>query len=156
MGNLYSHFRNGTRQVDNVEYWHGATLVNSKKQGDEWGLTLGPYINSQNMIVGDDMFRHEYGHTLQSKLHGPLYISHVGVPNFIGATLDQLGLHSHDNEWSEIQANKMSYKYLMKRDPESLNEKLGGQPWSDEYRLTYVVDWYFAMFPPSYLSLLNF
>ena len=155
LGNLYAHFRNGTRQVDNVEYWHGATLVNSNGQR-KWGLTLGPYINAEDMKVGDNMFRHEYGHTLQSKLHGPLYISHVGVPSFIGATLNRLGLHNHDDEWAEIQANKMSYKYLMKRDPEILNEDFDGRPWSSEDKLTYVIDWYFFLFPPSYLSLLNF
>jgi RHS repeat-associated protein len=155
LGNLYSHFRNGTRKVDNVEYWHGATLVNSRR-GLEWGLTLGPYINSQGMEIGDDMFRHEYGHTLQSKLHGPLYITHVGVPNFIGAILSQLGWHDHNNEWSEIQANRMSYKYLMKHHRQSLNEDVGGRSWSNEYKLDYVIDWYFILFPPSYLSLLNF
>lgn len=155
LGNLYSHFRNGTRKVDNVEYWHGATLVNSKK-GDEWGLTLGPFINSQNMEVGDDMFRHEYGHTLQSKLHGPLYITHVGVPSFIGSILGQLDLHSHDDEWNEIQANKMSNKYLMKHHQQTLDESIGGRSWSKEDKLTYVRDWYFFLFPPSYLSLLNF
>lgn len=155
LGNLYSHFRNGTRQVDNVEYWHGATLVNSNGE-EKWGLTLGPYINSEDMKVGDDMFRHEYGHTLQSKLHGPHYITHVGVPSLIGSTLNQIGWHNHDNEWNEIQANKMSYKYLMKRDPQTLNEKTSGNPWNYEYKLEYVIDWYFLLFPPSYLSLLNF
>ncbi|MGG7665783.1 FG-GAP-like repeat-containing protein [Dyadobacter sp. BHUBP1] len=155
LGNLYAHSRNGTRQVDNVEYWHGATLVNSNGER-KWGLTLGPYINAEDMKIGDDMFRHEYGHTLQSKLHGPLYITHVGVPSFIGATLNRLDWHNHDDEWAEIQANKMSYKYLMKREPQTLNENNSGNAWNNEYKRSYVIDWYFFLFPPSYLSLLNF
>ena len=61
-----------TGNVDNVDYYGGATLVNKNdNSGWRWGLTLGPYINSKNVIADpnkDALFRHEYGHTLQSRL----------------------------------------------------------------------------------------
>ncbi|MGL4629943.1 MAG: hypothetical protein ACRCVT_01960, partial [Leadbetterella sp.] len=87
LGNKYSHMRNAFGYVDNVEYYGGATLVNRvndplNKGG--WGLTLGSYINSQNIndpdLQNDNLFMHEYGHTLQSRLTGPLYLFKVGIP----------------------------------------------------------------------------
>jgi RHS repeat-associated protein len=148
LGNMYSHARNRAGKVDNVEYWRGATLVNEQSDGRKWGLTLSSYINSKNLTVGEDMFRHEYGHTLQSKLIGPLYFGHVGVPSFLGSILDDFRLHSHDDEWQEIQANRMSERYFRKQDRDSLDPlKPGGRPWASSYKIDYVRDWYTLVFP---------
>lgn len=58
------------------------------------------------------MFRHEYGHTLQSRLVGPLYLSHIALPSLIGSGLDDIGLNDHSKEWYETQANRMSFRYF--------------------------------------------
>lgn len=152
-GNSLAHIRNIAGQVDNVEYYGGATLVNRNRLGeDSWGLTLGSYINSQNIEVGDNMFIHEYGHTLQSRVMGPLYITHIGIPSLLGSGLDKLGLHNHHDEWYEVQANVMSYRYLRKQD-KVLLDKSGWDIAPSTYEREYVMDWYLFMFPPTALWL---
>ncbi len=49
LGKAASHSRNWLGQVDNVDYYGGATLVNDDdpSYGGAWGFTLGPYINSK-------------------------------------------------------------------------------------------------------------
>jgi RHS repeat-associated protein len=127
-GNLFSHGRNIIGQVDNVDYWGGATVVNKNKPSDptnRWGLTLGPYINSQNMRANpeDPLFRHEYGHVLQSRIAGPTYLGGIGLPSLIGSGLEMLfgkNFHNHDNEWYESNANQLAFKYFSKHEPEAL------------------------------------
>jgi RHS repeat-associated protein len=146
-GKMYAHARNVTGNVDNVDYWGGATVVNQNTTGFSWGVTLGSYINSQNMASNpsDRLFRHEYGHTLQSRLTGPLYLPIVGIPSLAGSGLWELGLHNHDDEWNEIQANRMSFSYFEKHDPDNLVST----PWDENvYPRTYVDDWYFRLTNP--------
>ncbi len=138
-----------TGNVDNVDYYGGATLVNKNdNSGWRWGLTLGPYINSKNVIADpyrDALFRHEYGHTLQSRLVGPLYLTHVGLPSLIGSGLDQLGWSDHDSEWYETQANRMSEKYFSNQDPGALD----ALPWDDnKYPRKYNPNWYWIFAHP--------
>jgi RHS repeat-associated protein len=151
LGKEYSHIRNMTGNVDDVSYYGGATLVNKNdKSGDEWGLTLGPYINSKNMEADpyrDPVFRHEYGHTLQSRLVGPLYLTSVGLPSLIGGFLDyNLGISNHDREWYETQANRMSERYFSNHDPGALT----ALPWDDNnYPREYKPEWYWIFAHPS-------
>ena len=152
IGKGASHIRNMTGNVDNVDYYGGATLVNKDdNSGYKWGFTLGPYINSKNMVADpytDQMFRHEYGHTLQSRLVGPLYLINVALPSLVGQGLDDLGLNNHNYEWYETQANRMSCRYLNNHDPGALN----ALQWpSDDpaYPRVYHPTWYwFVAHPP--------
>lgn len=50
------------------------------------GITLGEYIivgNRQELIV-----RHEFGHVLQSRILGPLYLLVIGLPSILHAWLN--------------------------------------------------------------------
>lgn len=47
------------------------------------GISLGLFI----FAADDEMKKHEYGHTLQSLLLGPLYLLVIGLPSFIWANL---------------------------------------------------------------------
>nr|NQU89792.1 RHS repeat-associated core domain-containing protein [Bacteroidota bacterium] len=150
-GKGISHVRNITGNVDNVDYYGGATLVNDNdpSYGGRWGFTLGPYINSKNIVADpnvSDIFRHEYGHTLQSRLVGPLYLTHVALPSLVGSGLEDLGLNDHNREWYETQANKMAYRYFSNHH----NEALTNLPWDDnEYPREYKPNWYwFFSHPP--------
>ncbi|MBN2746840.1 MAG: hypothetical protein JXR34_08945 [Bacteroidales bacterium] len=132
LGNVVSHARNITGNVDNVSYYGGATLVNNDDPSDPgwWGFSLGSYINSKNMEADpytDAGFRHEYGHTLQSRLVGPMYLTRVGIPSLIGSGLDDLGLNDHDREWYETQANRMSERYFRNQDSGALT----ALPWDN-------------------------
>lgn len=115
LGNAIAHLRNNSCIVT-VEYSEGATLVNravsNKKRS---GLSLGSYINGWNLSAdpsSDDVFAHEYGHTIQSKILGPLYLPLVGPPSLLGCGLDKWNLNDHDREWYEVWANQLSYNYF--------------------------------------------
>jgi RHS repeat-associated protein len=166
LGNLYSHVRNGFGgSITDVTYWGGATLVNRNNGNprDRWGVTLGSYINSRNLVADpytDQMFRHEYGHTLQSRIIGPMYLIHVGVPSFIGSLIQNEAGHSR--EWYETHANRLSLRYLQRHEPNALvfDPTTGrGQPWDfNEDPTEYNPNWYwfFAPPPPQYLWFLFF
>ncbi len=167
LGNMVSHARNITGFVDNVSYYGGATLVNDDAPDewrDVWGFTLGSYINSKNVVADpfvDDVFRHEYGHTLQSRLVGPLYLTNVAIPSLISATLDyELDWfnHNHDRSWFETQANRMAFRYFSNLEPNSLvfNPTTNrGLAWDNtEYPRNYNPTWFWLFSPPFPLWLL--
>lgn len=77
-------------------------------------LTLGSYINGSNLVADSavsDVFAHEYGHTKQSKILGPAYMSVVGLPSFIGAGLSYVSSHNHGNEWYEVWSNNLTQNH---------------------------------------------
>ena len=114
LGNTISHIKNLTGDVS-VEYYNGATLVNSTSSGNGGGMTLGSYIQGVNLVADPlkrPIFAHEYGHTLQSKILGPLFIPLIAPPSFIGSGTQQVGLHDHHNEWYEVWANNLSVNYF--------------------------------------------
>jgi RHS repeat-associated protein len=147
-GNIYSSVRNVRGNVTDVSYYGGATLVNQKKDGEgAWGATLGSYINSQNVVADpytDELFRHEYGHTLQSRAVGLFYLPFVAAPSSVGAFLDyNVGINNHDQEWYETNANRMSRRYFNNHDQNALDESKGGTSWNySEYPTNYVFNWY--------------
>lgn len=106
---------------------------------------------SQISPSADPTFRHEFGHTLQSRMIGPLYISQVGVFSLIGAGLDYgLKLSDHDREWYETQANRMSERYFQKQDPGALV----ALPWDDiDNPRTYNPDWYWLVSQPPFFLM---
>ncbi len=62
--------------------FHRGTVVTAWRRPD--GLSLGLFIF---VPEGEDprLLRHEYGHTLQSLLLGPLYLPVIGLPSLIRA-----------------------------------------------------------------------
>ena len=60
--------------------------------GDWGGVSLGMFIFVPDGLPPEREARllsHEYGHTFQSALLGPLYLLAVGVPSFLWANLPQ-------------------------------------------------------------------
>lgn len=150
LGNAVSHFRNNFWRT-NVEYYHGATLVNRYGHKNGWGMTLGPYINGYNLEADpqkERTFAHEYGHTKQSMVLGPLYLSLVGIPSIIGSVSDDIGLSDHHREWYEIWSNQMSYNYFDRH-----NEKAITSNWSTNNPRKQHVDWFFYTTMVYYASL---
>jgi RHS repeat-associated protein len=177
VGNFASHTRNIAGGIDNVDYYGGATLVNNdapNERWDKWGFTLGPYINSKNVVANpytNELFRHEYGHTLQSRLVGPFYLTNVALPSLISAALDynlDWFNHNHDRSWFETQANRMSYRYFTNHESAVLSsnqfyygprqgplQTMQGIPWNNnEYPRKYDPTWYWLFSPPLPLWLL--
>lgn len=118
--------------ADRVDYWGGATFITDFGSNTQ-GVTLGSLINIDNQDkagmdssasfddymlshnkVSDEYYKHEYGHTIQSKLWGPLY----AVPalcSLNSAIKDVKNKTSnHDNYWTEVWANTYSKGYYGK------------------------------------------
>ena len=119
-GNAFSHIRNNFNNIT-VSYYRGATLVNRDHGSDDhWGMTTGSYINGKNLVADptqDAVFAHEYGHTKQSQLLGPLYLLEVGIPSIMGELVNnEKGIfkHNHRYEWYEVWANQLAKKYYDK------------------------------------------
>ncbi len=126
LGYNFGQLRNAFGGVDNVDYFGGATLINfNDNSGEMWGLTLGPFINSKNIDIENEMFRHEFGHTLQSQRWGLLYPFFIGLPSLISASSSP---DKHKIRWYEREANRYAYKYYHKYFPDSLDQT----PWDDE------------------------
>lgn len=69
------------------------------------GISLGQYI-----IYGEKNekgVRHEYGHCLQSKMLGPLYLLAVGLPSLLHAWLCRCENHSYYDVYPENWADRL-------------------------------------------------
>ena len=122
-----------------VSSYREATLVTRKgRLPYNWGISLGRFINvggSRDDIRVPSMLAHEFGHTLQSRILGPLYIIVVGFPSLIGC---RLPLHDHRREWYEVWANRLSYRYHVKHGRE-----ITAARWNHyDYPLSYRLDWF--------------
>ena len=111
VGLTFALFSNLCGQVDNVEYYDGVTVSSGNNFGIGGVVTLGNYINgSSNLSASPDnyLFQHEYGHYLQSKATGPLYLSRYAIPS----GLNCLGNKNHDFHPVEQDANIRAFKYF--------------------------------------------
>ena len=79
------------------------------------GGSLGLFIFSKAPVMEEDLWlmRHEYGHTLQSLMLGPLYLFVIGVPSFFWANLPSVrkavreGRLSESALYTEAWANRL-------------------------------------------------
>ncbi len=97
--------------VKSVDYKKGATqlkLRQDKKNGDYWAFTVGSFITGSKS--SDVLFKHEYGHYLQSQTLGPLYLPLIAIPSVVSGAIDTYD--EHDNRWFERDATRRGNKYL--------------------------------------------
>lgn len=69
------------------------------------GISLGRYI-----ILGDKRersVRHEFGHCIQSRMLGPLYLIVIGLPSLIHAWLCKCRHHSYYDKYPEKWADRL-------------------------------------------------
>lgn len=101
--------------IDNVQFSRGAILVNhnNPNKGD-YGFTLGNVINGRNMDISDQIFTHEYGHTLQGRRWGPLYFLMIAPSSLFSAAGER---HIHIRRWYERQATHLGY-HKYRREPD--------------------------------------
>ena len=132
-GYTYSSVRNFWS--DRVDLWGGATFVTNNGQDKANGITLGSFINidswdSTEVYDSYDSFdsymsdaknkmvymfyAHEYGHTVQSKKWGLLYL---GVPGLC-SLVNCMGNSDHGIYWTETYANTYGSAYFKKYYPD--------------------------------------
>src|SRR5574344_1163329 len=106
--------------VDEVDYERGATLV---RYGVDIGgaFTLSAYIagndlyatqkeQADNGLWGRPLLPHEYGHVIQSRIWGLLYIPFIALPSAINATF--VSPREHMNLIIEQDATEKGHKYF--------------------------------------------
>ena len=71
--------------VEDVSYERGATKIRYKMKKEE-AFTVGSFISGKGLERGN-LLEHEYGHTIQSRIWGPLYIFAVAIPSLINYRL---------------------------------------------------------------------
>ena len=79
-----------------------------------WGVTLGNYINGGTELEAsaeNPVFRHEYGHYIQSQLFGVLYISHIAIPSLY-SSFNASSNFEHEDSYVEQDANYRSHFYF--------------------------------------------
>ncbi len=97
--------------------YHGAVVTEWKKRT---GLSLGLFVFIPEGDFGKNFLVHEYGHTVQSLLLGPLYLFIVGIPSAVWCNLS----------WCESyrRKKKCSYQFLYtERWANRLGEKSTGE-----------------------------
>lgn len=97
-------------QVDNVDYYGGATVASGNYFEQGGAVTLGSFINGPSFLSADPnnfLFQHEYGHYLQSQEMGFAYLNRVGIPSL-------LSNHDHDFHPVEQDANRRAFLYFNK------------------------------------------
>ena len=79
-------------------------------------ISLGQIvITSQYNSTREEIIKHEFGHTVQSKILGPLYLLIIGIFSGTHAWLDCKTCKTHPDGyyhyWTESWANKLADKY---------------------------------------------
>ncbi|NMH88794.1 SpvB/TcaC N-terminal domain-containing protein [Flavivirga algicola] len=80
----------------------GAIVEMPAYMGNPGGMSLGPVVLGGH---GFSDYPHEFGHTWQSRLLGPLYLLIIGIPSLISAIVDP-GNHSnfYTEKWADAWA----------------------------------------------------
>ena len=105
---------NWTNRVKSVLYKNGTTSL--KLSGHFGGMSLSPFIIGDEQIQKEEsnhLFQHEFGHVIQSRIWGPLYLFVIGIPSVISASHNSYSKHMH--KWQEQDANKKALKYFTKK-----------------------------------------
>lgn len=100
---LFAYYKGEDIYIDD----NAKVRVSDKMRG---GITLGKYI----VVRKEKDIKHEYGHTRQSILLGPLYLLVIGLPSIVHAGLDcpKCREEGYYHFYTEKWANKLSDKYF--------------------------------------------
>jgi len=95
-------------QINGVPIFRGNNIL--------WGVSLGDFIILSDLYTDIDTPKHEYGHCIQSKIFGPLYLIIIGIPSI---TMNILSSYSYEH------GSKTFWRNYYKRWPENWADKLG-------------------------------
>lgn len=106
-------------RAEAVYHLEGATVYSARKM--QGCISLGEVI-----ILGqgadENSRQHEYGHCLQSRILGPLYLIVIGVPSFVMAQLSMISYLAEKRDGKR----RDYWRYYFMRWPENWADKLGG------------------------------
>lgn len=96
-------------QIVAKEQWGDRPGVTFYRHRGLWGVSFGPIVII-SVHHGDKTVAHEYGHSIQSRMIGPLYLLVVGIPSITMNILTRLGILRADryyDRWPESWADKL-------------------------------------------------
>ena len=115
-GYLFNQFANYFGCVESVDFYGGATLIESTFSGIG-GITIGNYIYAQRGTKADPedrLFQHEFGHYLFNRMVDPLSSVVCGLIS-VGSIIIK-GKQEHRGTFTEIDANRLAFEYFFKND----------------------------------------
>ena len=68
-----------------VSYYHGAVVISRKPGLGSMGLGMFIFFGHEGSPEADEVIVHEWGHTVQSVILGPLFIPVIGIPSVVWA-----------------------------------------------------------------------
>jgi hypothetical protein len=93
VGNGFGHYLNISKKINASGYYRSRLVIRTDENTINTGISLGHYVfgdgialNPNDHSQGDkglDLLAHEFGHTYQSRIMGPLYLFRVGLPSII-------------------------------------------------------------------------
>lgn len=94
-----------------ISYWHGATVTSQKTDTPNYWVasTLGSFVTGKNITGRDDAMKHEFGHYIQSRKWGPLYLFVFAIPSVLSFALRK---SKHEKFYTERNANEESSKWF--------------------------------------------
>gem|GEM_PF-5933281 len=102
-------------KIQRIEYADRAIVVQVKRKRIYWGgISFGTVIFGDKRItaqVNNALFMHEFGHCLQSRLSGPLYLFKYGLPSLRSAMAQ-----GHFQHPVEQDANRRARWYFSRKD----------------------------------------
>ena len=120
IGWFYSVMRALAGQVDCVVVFDGITFVTKKDCKYSMGVSLGTFVGlwagswmkgeGERYVLGNQICMHEFGHTVDSRRFGWLYLLIIGLPSLLNA----LGKGDHNVFWTETRANRHAKRYFGK------------------------------------------
>ena len=108
------------KKVLKTEYIHSRWFFNTPA----FGVSLGSFVfysDAENPFVkiNPDNKKHEFGHTIQSMIFGPLYILVIGLPSISRVLYSLLYYRKHKRIWThyydgypENWADRLGAKYF--------------------------------------------
>lgn len=126
LGYIIAQWRNILGRIDRVETLGGVTFAIEQGRGDGLirGVSLGCFVNIwltdslgrdfqyEAKYSSGQIFMHEYGHTIDSRRFGWLYLIIIGLPSLVSVKLAGIGNHEHKNLYAERWANQHAQKYF--------------------------------------------
>jgi RHS repeat-associated protein len=140
-----SQFYNNIGQVKNVGYFHGATVVQQRKFGFDYAMTLGNFIMGKTVATSirnspdglsleESVLLHEYGHYQQSL--------HFDIIDYTRLCINSVAHNSELDKkaWSERDASLRGLE--LARDLEITTTGYGERTWPEKlYRTEWTGDW---------------
>lgn len=94
-------------QVKQIRSYEGVLIIVGRRKRRYWGgISFGSLIlldENGTAEVGNQLFMHEFGHSLQSRLSGPLYLVKYGLPSL----------------WSALRFQDLHYLHPVEQDANS-------------------------------------